>query len=71
MTGVSGDDALLEDSLRQLLEAWAATSEGWRDQARSDFADQHLAGIEDRTRLAARSVKEMDVLIAQVMRQCR
>ncbi|MBA3707883.1 MAG: hypothetical protein H0W83_03565 [Planctomycetes bacterium] len=71
MPSVTGDDAMLEDALRHLCEAWAITAERWRDQARSDFEKQHLDGIEDRTRLAARSVKQMENLINEVMRQCR
>jgi hypothetical protein len=71
MSEVMGDDALLADALRHLLESWAMTSEAWRDQARRDFQDQHLLGIEDRTRMAAKAVKLMETLISDVRRQCR
>jgi hypothetical protein len=71
MSLVSGDDALLEKSLRLLLTAWGETASAWRDQARSDFQDLHLAGIEDRARQAIRSIRAMQTLIDEVERQCK
>lgn len=71
MPGVMGDDALIAEALRRLGQAWSATADGWRDQAREEFARLHLDGIEQRAREAARAIKRVETLIAEVDRQCR
>ena len=70
MPNVSGDDALLDKALRELSQAWSATSDGWRDQARTTFAETHLQEIEKRARLGARAIKQLEALLSEAMRQC-
>ena len=65
-----GDDALLEKALKDLAAAWDATADEWRDEARTDFSDQHLHELEARTRLAVRAIRQMDTLLKEAIHQC-
>jgi hypothetical protein len=71
MAGVTGDDALIGGALRELLQAWEFASDRWHDQARADFAKLHLEPIEASAREAARSIVQVERLLAEVSRQCR
>jgi hypothetical protein len=71
MPNLSGDDALLEKSLKTLEQAWAISGERWQDAAREDFERQHLDPIMERARVAVRALKQLDGLLAETMRQCR
>ena len=71
MPNLTGDDALLEKSLRTLEQAWNESGSRWRDEAREDFAREHLAPISERARVAIRALKQLDGLLAETMRQCR
>lgn len=70
MPALMGDDALLEKALKDLAAAWDATSDAWRDEARTDFADQHLDAIDARTRAAVRAIRQMDTLLKEAIHQC-
>jgi hypothetical protein len=70
MPVLSGDDALLEKALKELLVAWDATSDGWRDQARVDFAHDHLDPLMARARQAAGAIRRMDTLLREAVQQC-
>jgi hypothetical protein len=71
MPNLSGDDALLEKSLKALEQAWAESGERWQDAAREDFQRNHLEPITQRAREAVRALKQLDGLLAETMRQCR
>ncbi len=70
MPSVMGDDALLEKALKDLAVAWDATADGWRDEARTAFADQHLHEMEARIRLAVRTIRQLDTLLKEAITQC-
>lgn len=65
-----GDEAVLDRAMHELLEAWAATTDGWRDGARDDFARDFLDPIEWRTRHALQSLGELAALCAEAQRKC-
>jgi hypothetical protein len=64
------DDALLEKALKELRVAWDATGEGWRDQARADFANDHLDPLMARARQAAGTIRRMDAILRDAVQQC-
>ena len=70
MPSASGDDGLLEQALADLKIAFDATAETWRDQARDEFAQHHLAEIEVRVRQAVRAIRQLDNLSREAVRQC-
>lgn len=70
MPSLMGDDALLEKALKDLAAAWDATADGWRDEARTDFAEQQVQELEARTRLAVRTIRQMDALLKEAIHQC-
>lgn len=65
-----GDEAVLDRAIHELMESWAATSDTWRDQARTDFGREFVDVIEWRTRHAMRSLTELSVLCAEAQRKC-
>lgn len=70
MPALTCDDALLEKAVKEIRAAWDATADTWRDQARSDFATDHLDPLEARARAAAGAVRRMDTLLREAVRQC-
>lgn len=70
MPALTCDDALLEKAVKELRAAWDDTSETWRDQARTDFANDHLDPLEARARQAAGAIRRMDTLLREAVRQC-
>ena len=65
-----GDEAVLDRAIHELIEAWAVSAEGWRDQARTDFGREFLDQIEWRTRQALRSLSDLSALCAEAQRKC-
>lgn len=65
-----GDEAVLDRAIHELIEAWAMTADGWRDQARTDFGREFLDPIEWRTRHALRSLSDLSMLCAEAQRRC-
>ena len=70
MSSPAADEASLDRALRGLNEAWLATSDGWRDGARSEFDRDHLSEIQSRGRLALKSLGELTQLCAEALRRC-
>lgn len=70
MRGVNGDDAQIEKALRELTAAWAATEDGWRDVAREGFSRHHLQPLEARLRASVRSIRQLESLLEEAIRQC-
>ncbi len=70
MSGPSGEDASLDGAVRELLEAWRATSDSWRDAARSEIDRLHIDPIGDRARHAARALGELAALCDDAIRRC-
>lgn len=70
MSGSGADEAMLEGALRDLLQAFSATSDGWRDGARQDFDRDHLREIEARSRQGIKALGELSVLCADAIRRC-
>ncbi|MBN8527160.1 MAG: hypothetical protein J0M02_17650 [Planctomycetes bacterium] len=64
------DEAALEGALRDLLQAFSATSDGWRDGARDEFDRDHLREIDARTRQAMKALAELSALCADAVRRC-
>src|SRR4029079_9705359 len=62
---LSAAAAAVDKGLRELRAAWEATGSGWRDRARGDFADHHLAEIDARARLAARTLSPLEDTLAE------
>ena len=70
MPTMSSDDAVLEKLRQELHLAWEATAEDWRDQARNDFYDEHLAEIERRVNESARAIRQLQALFRDTVRAC-
>ncbi len=70
MTHLSCDYALVEKALSDMRAAWDASGAGWRDQARHDFAHDHLEPIELHARQAAEAMRRLDSLLRDAVRQC-
>lgn len=70
MPGGTGDDAVLEQALRDLMDAWKRTEDRWRDSARSDFERECLAEIHQRATLATRAIKQLEQLLREAMHAC-
>jgi hypothetical protein len=70
MPGASGDDAVLESAFKELMAAWQATQDRWRDSARQDFERAFLEDLHTRVKLAVRSIKQMEALMRQAIQAC-
>ncbi len=70
MPALTCDDALVEKALKDLHVAWDGTAESWRDQARTDFATDHLDPLTIRAREAAAAIRRMDAILRDVVHQC-
>lgn len=70
MPALTCDDALVEKALKDLQVAWDGTAESWRDQARTDFATDHLDPLITRAREAAVAMRRMDTLLRDAVQQC-
>ena len=70
MPTMSSDDAVLEKLRHELAIAWEATAEDWRDQARRDFHEEHLAEIERRVDESARAIRQLQALFRDAVRAC-
>ncbi|HAT10077.1 MAG TPA: hypothetical protein DCS97_05685 [Planctomycetes bacterium] len=68
---VQGDNGVLERAARELTEAWHATENGWRDQARDEFGREHLEQLTWRARHAERALSELMALCAEAERACQ
>lgn len=70
MAQVRGNGAQLDQSLRVFNQSWAATADGWRDQARQDFADHHFQELEQRARHAVRAITTIEDMLRQAEQEC-
>lgn len=70
MSSDGDEGAIIERHLRDLLAAWEATGERWRDGARSEFETEHLEAIAWRTRHALKAYAELAALCAEAERSC-
>jgi hypothetical protein len=70
MPNFSGDEALIEKTIKDLHAAWAATADGWRDQARPDFEREHLDEIEARLREAGRAMLQIQTILREAVTAC-
>lgn len=70
MRGVDGEDGALDGALRELIEAWSATSDGWRDAARGEVDRDHIDPILSRGRHAGRALAELAALCSDAIRRC-
>jgi hypothetical protein len=70
MPGASGDDAVLESALKDLMSAWHATQDRWRDSARADFEREFLEALHARAKLAVRAIKQVEGLMRETMQSC-
>jgi hypothetical protein len=68
-TGDGGEEAL-DGALRELLDAWQATADGWRDAARSEIDQQHIEPLRVQAKQAARSLAELSRLCRDAVRRC-
>ena len=70
MTSPTADEGTLDRAVRELLEAWAATGNGWRDAARSEFEREHLDMIVWRGRQGMKALGELSALCTEAVRRC-
>jgi hypothetical protein len=70
MSSSAADEASLDRALRELAEAWAATGDGWRDGARSEFDRDHLTDILWRGHQGMKALTELSALCADAQRRC-
>lgn len=63
-------DSVLEGAMRELIQAWSATSDGWHDDARTEVDRDHVEPICARTRHAARALAELSLLCGDAIRRC-
>jgi hypothetical protein len=68
---IGGDDGLVELAVQDLERAYALTGERWRDQSREDFAHDHLDQLRLRAKDALRTMREIEALLRDVVRQTR
>ena len=61
---------LIEKTLKDLQTAWAATADGWRDQARPNFEREHLDEIEARLREAGRAMRQIQTILREAITAC-
>lgn len=66
----SGNEAMLAQALDELEKKWRITADGWRDQAREQFDVEHLEEMRRAVRTARSAVRNVDELIAQVVKEC-
>ncbi len=70
MRFVSGGDGALDQALRDLMAEWADCESAWRDDARRDFAENHLDPIAERARAAVIAIKRLDALLREGIQRC-
>ena len=64
-------ESVLDGALRELLDAWMATSDGWRDQARSEVDREFIDPISNRSKQAACAMSELSQLCRDAVRRCQ
>jgi hypothetical protein len=67
---IGGDDGLIEKALADLEAAYHASGEVWRDASREDFAHDHLDSLRQRARDAVRTMRELEAIMREAVRQC-
>lgn len=70
MSTPGADEGMLDGALRELMQSWRSTSEGWRDGAREEFDRDHLRDLEWRARQAMKALGDLSVLCAEAIRRC-
>lgn len=70
MSTPGADEASLDGALRDLLQAWSATSDAWRDGARDEFDRDHLRDIDWRARQGIKALAELSALCGDAIRRC-
>ncbi len=67
---MAGNESMLAKALEDLEKKWAITADGWRDQAREEFDLQYLEQMRHAVRTARSAIRNVDELMAQVVREC-
>ena len=67
---MAGNESMLAKAMEDLEKKWAITADGWRDQARTDFDEQHLEPMRHAVRTARSAIRNVDELMAKVVRDC-
>lgn len=68
---IGHNSARLADALRDLRQAWSRAGDGWRDQAREEFAQAHLEPLEQRVREAVDAMAELARILERTIRDCQ
>ena len=67
---LSDAESLLKKSLSDLDKHWLATAAHWNDKARENFEKEHLDELRTAGENACRAMREIDMLLRQVIKQC-
>jgi len=68
--GLSDNEAILTQALRDVHEKWQNTGTVWQDKAREDFERKHLEELLAAAKAAQHAMKAVDDLLRQAIREC-
>jgi hypothetical protein len=67
---LSGGEALLAHAANDLKVAWEISAQGWRDKTRLEFETQYIEEFQAAVKSARQSVKAVEELLRQAIRDC-
>lgn len=67
---IGGDDGLVEKALADLEASFLASGEQWRDASREGFSHDHLDPLRQHARDAVRTIRELEAIMREAVRQC-
>ena len=68
--GVHESRGNLAKAMKELMQRWAETKQGWNDARSAEFEDRYLRELESDLRTAGSAMEQMGVLLNQVRRDC-
>lgn len=68
--GLSDNEAILSQALRDLNEKWQNAAASWRDKAKDDFERKHLEELVSAGKAALNSMRAVDNVLRQAIQEC-
>lgn len=67
---MSGNAARLAVLTRDLLDRWQQTKSSWRDRRAAQFEKDYLEGLEASAKSAIHGIKNLELCLRQLRRDC-
>ena len=60
----------LNHAIKNLRIAWEATEDGWRDQVRTEFEENHIEPFLSQATNTLRAMEQLSDVFARIYREC-